>query len=168
MFPVQSIAQSGGRRIALSVKVLAADSIPGVEIQPVKSDLSVSGLPGRAFPEKKPTSDDDAERVRQLNEKENEHYIKCSSPQRSNADGERRNAIILSGSPRQSHGRAPASTIQPGRSLDCPSWADCGERNRWHWTERGSSTQRFRCAIFSFSETGDECDEKSQLSGSRS
>ena len=52
MFPVQSIAQSGGRRIAVSVKVLTADSILGVEIQPVKSDLRVSGLPGRAFPEK--------------------------------------------------------------------------------------------------------------------
>src|ERR671918_2654838 len=164
MFPVQSIAQSGGRWIAVSVKVLAADSIPGVEIQPVKSDLSVSGLPGHAFPEKNlhPTPARCA--FRQLNEKENEHCVECSSQQRSNADGERRNAIILSGSPRQSHGRAPASTIQPGRSLDCPPWADCGERNRWHWTKRGSSTPRFRCAIFSFSETGDECDQKSQLS----
>jgi hypothetical protein len=48
MFPVQSIAQSGGRRIAVSVKILAdffgRKLDPGLEIQPVKSDLSIGGL----------------------------------------------------------------------------------------------------------------------------
>ena len=162
MFPGRSIAQSGGRRIAVSVKTLAdffgRKLGRGVGIRHARSCR------------KKSTSDHGAVRVRQLNEKENEHCIKCLylSPQRSNAGGERRNAIILSGSPRQSRRRAPASAIQPRRPLDCTPWAKCGERNRWHWTERGSGTPRFRRPILRLSETGDENDENSRFSLSRS
>src|SRR5438132_5278747 len=51
------------------------------------------------------------------------------------------------------HPGSPAAVCRPrmfnaGRSLGRAPWADCGERDRWDWTERGSGTPRFRCAIF--------------------
>jgi hypothetical protein len=67
MFRVQSIAQSGGRRIAASVKTLVDFSGrnigPGTAISPVKSKLSIGRLNRRAVLPEKPTSNNLAMRV---------------------------------------------------------------------------------------------------------
>jgi hypothetical protein len=101
---------------------------------------------------------------RKLNDKKNEHCVKDSSSRRSNAGGNARNAFILSGASSQSLGGAPASVVHPRRPLDCASWAECGERDRWNWTERGSSTPRVRRAIFGLFGIGDRRNEKSRFS----
>jgi hypothetical protein len=100
---------------------------------------------------------------RELNEKENEHYIRWLSPRRSNAGGDGRNAIILPGPPRKSSSGAPASGVNARRSLDCAPWADCGERGRWDWTERGSGTPRFRYAILRLSRADDARDKNARF-----
>src|SRR6266540_1564287 len=116
MFRMQSIAQSGGWRIVVSVKILADFSRrrirPGVEFQPVRSELSFGRLPDAHFCQKKTTSNHGALRVRNLNEKENGRCTKYLSPRRSNIGGEGRNAIILSSSSPRSLGGAPASVVR--------------------------------------------------------
>ncbi len=167
MFRMQSIAQSGGWRIVVSVKILADFSRrrirPGVEIQPVRSELSFGRLPDAHFCQKKTTSNHGALRVRKLNEKENGRCTKYLSPRRSNIGGEGRNAIILSSSSPRSLGGAPASVVQPRRPMDCTPWAECGERDRWNWTERGSSAPRFRYAIFRFSRANERRNENARF-----
>jgi hypothetical protein len=140
-----SIAQSGGRRIAVSVKILEATHASYVIVE---QSRDISHIQKQVLPQKSlhPTMAQWA--FRELNEKENEHYIRWLSPRRSNAGGDGRNAIILPGSPRKSSSGAPASGVHARRSLGRAPWADCGERGRWDWTERGSGTRRFRCAIF--------------------
>jgi hypothetical protein len=219
MLAVQSIAQSGGRWIVVSVKILeqilnngvAAESPLGAEECRAGREPWVSRLI-RASPERGGRSDDALQRVlsplpglirakmpippgsrpglisnrasgvsvgdsfpakknlhpstppcafRKLNEKKNEHFVKHSSLRRSDAGGNARNAIILSSSSTESLGCAPASAVQPRGSLDCAPWAECGERNRWDWTERESSPPRFRYAIFGLSGTGEGRDEDS-------
>lgn len=167
MLRVQSIAQSGGRRIAVSVKILADFSCrkigPRVEIQSVKSDLSIGRLSNAHSRRKNLHLTTVQCAFRERNEKESARRIKSLSPRRSIAGGEGRNAIILPGSPGQSLGGAPASVVQSRRSLDCTPWAECGERDRWDWTERGSSAPRFRYAIFSLSRAGDRRNENSRF-----
>ena len=147
---VPSIAQSGGRRIAVSVKILEAVHASYVMSIEQSRDISHIQKQGTemALPQKNlhPTTAQWA--FRELHEKENEHCIRWLSPRRSNAGGDGRNAIILPRAPRKSRSGAPASGVNARRSLDCAAWADCGERGRWDWTERRSGTPRFRCAIF--------------------
>src|SRR4029450_6314791 len=104
MLRMPSIAQSGGRWIAVSVKILAdffcCRIRPGVEVQPVRSELSFGRLTDTRFCRKKPKSNRGALRVRKLDEKENKRCIRFLSPRRSNAGGKGRNAGILSRSPR--------------------------------------------------------------------
>jgi hypothetical protein len=59
------------------------------------ADCRIGQNPSRFLLPKKPTSDHGTTRVRGLSEKENEYCIKCLWPQRSAADGERRNAVKL-------------------------------------------------------------------------
>jgi hypothetical protein len=76
---MQSIAQSGGRWIAVSVKTLAdffyCRTPAGVEIQPVRSELSFGRLTDAHFCREKPTSNHGALRFGKLNEKENKPAI---------------------------------------------------------------------------------------------
>ena len=146
---VPSIAQSGGRRIALSVKILEAVHASYLMPSRVETSLIFKNRELKWLSLKKnlhPTTAQWA--FRELHEKENEHCIRWLSPRQSNAGGDGRNAIILPGPPRKSCSGAPASGVNAGRSLGRAPWAHCGERGRWDWTERGSGTPRFRCAIF--------------------
>src|SRR4029453_6225202 len=74
MLRMPPIAQSGGRWIAVSVKILAdffcCRIRPGVEVQPVRSELSFGRLTTTLFCQKKPKSNRGALRVRKLDEKE--------------------------------------------------------------------------------------------------
>jgi hypothetical protein len=143
---VPSIAQSGGRRIALSVKILERSTFLmscRAESRHIQKQGTEMALPLKSL---HLTTAQCA--FRELNEKENEQCIRWLSPRRSNAGRDGRNAIILPGPSRKSRRGAPASGLNAGRSLGCAPWADCGGRGRWDWTERGSGTPRFRCAIF--------------------
>ena len=144
-----SIAQSGGRRIAVSVKILEAAHASYVIVEQSR-DISHIQKQGTevALPQKSLHLTTAQCAFRELNEKENEQCIKWLSPRRSNAGRDGRNAIILPGPSRKSRRGAPASGLNAGRSLGCAPWADRRERGRWDWTERGSGTPRFRCAIF--------------------
>jgi hypothetical protein len=142
---VPSIAQSGGRRIAVSVKILEAAHASYVIVE---QSRDISHIQKQVLPQKSLHPIMAQWAFRERNEKENEHYIRWLSHRRSDAGGDRRNTIILPGPPRKSRSGAPASGVNAGRSLCRAAWAHCGERGRWDWTDRGSGTPCFRCAIF--------------------
>jgi hypothetical protein len=66
------------------------------------------------------------------------------------------------------HPGSPSAVRRPqlssrGDPLDCTSWPECGERDRWDWTERGGGTPRFRYAILRLSRVDDARDENARF-----
>jgi len=144
-----SIAQSDGWRIAVSVKILEAIHACYVMSSRVETSLIFKNRELKWLFLKKAY----------IQPRRNARLVSCMRKKMNTVlDGYRRDDPTLAAmeemqsyclaQPRKSRSGASASDVNAGRSLGCAPWADCGERGRWDWTERGSGTPRFRCAIF--------------------